>query len=75
MSADFIEDIEVADAIDTAMSALNSKERAVIEKIRSGHSISETARLLDIPKQTASSRKSSALKKMQYMTKKYRTIN
>lgn len=74
MNDDFIEAVEVGDILDRAIATLNSREKAVIEKIREGHSLTETARLLGIPKQTASSRKESASKKMQQFVKKVRTI-
>lgn len=74
MGDDFIEHIEDQDRLDRAMSALSEEERTVIEKIRSGMSLTETARVLGIPKQTASSRKERAIKKMRHFEKKFRTI-
>lgn len=73
MQDDFIEGIEARDMLERAMEQITDDEKQIIERVLSGMTLAESAKAIGISKSTAYSRKESALKKMRYYAKKFRT--
>lgn len=73
MQDDFIEWIEARDMLERAMGYITDDEKEIIGMFLSGMTLAESAKEIGISKSTAYSRKESALKKMRYYAKKFRT--